>query len=280
MRTVTQSTFASEVVISSRRTRSQIFSDFWRLKELLWALTWRNIHVRYKQTAMGILWVLIRPLMMVGIYTAIFGWVAKLPSINGMPYSVMVLSGLVVWIFVAQTIAASAGSFHSDSAIVSKVYLPRLFIPLSHVLAGLVDFLVTLVFLCGLMLYKHVAFSSHLWALAGVLFFMIFLAFGVGLLLAALTLKYSDVQHVTPFLLQLGFYAAPIVYNSQIVPREYHWLYYLNPMAGLVDSLRWSLLGQPLEVFFVLESVAMCLLIFILGVLLFRAIEPVMIDQL
>lgn len=269
-----------EILISSRQPQAQAIAEFWRLRELLLALTWRNVHVRYKQAAIGVLWVVIRPLIMVAIYTAIFGIVAKLPSIDGVPYSVMVLSGLVSWIYLSTAVSTSSNSFFSDSSILTKVYLPRMFIPLSHVLAALVDFLVTFAFLVGLMFWKGVAFTPNVFALGFVILFMTFFSFSFGLLLGTLTIRFRDVQHITPFIIQAGFYLSPVVYNSQLVPQQYQWLYYLNPAAGLIDSFRWCLLGQPVHLPFLIESLAATAVIFVLAIFSYRSIEPIMIDQL
>ncbi len=209
----------------------------WRYRELLWVLTERDIKVRYKQTALGFAWAIIQPVMMMVVFSVFFGSLARMPS-DGLPYPIFVYAGLLPWTFFATAIANSAGSLVNSSNLVSKVYFPRLVIPLSSVGSALVDFAVAGGVLLGMCAWYGVGWSLNLLAAPVLIAGTIFIALGVGVLLSALTVAYRDFRYVIPFLVQFWMFATPVVYPASLVPETWRWLLFLNPMAGFIEGFR------------------------------------------
>jgi len=225
------------------------FRELWEFRELLYFLTWRDIKVRYKQTSVGIAWILFQPLAMMLVFTIFFGILAKIPS-GGIPYPVFVFSGLVPWQFFSRTIMECANSLIYDQRLISKVYFPRLLVPSGKILAGLIDFAISLMLL-GLLMYLYgVIPGSGLLLMPLFIVVMVTAALGVGYWVAALNVEYRDLGVALPFLVQLWMFVTPVVYSSEMVPESWRLLYGLvNPMAGVVEGFRWSLFGSSAGIY-------------------------------
>lgn len=216
--------------------------DLWMYRELLYFLTWREIKVRYKQTAIGAAWAIIQPLFNMLVFSLFFGRLAKMPS-DGIPYPVFSLAGLVPWTFFANGLTQSANSLVGNSNLITKVYFPRLAIPISSVLSGLIDFVLSFILLVGMMLIYGVHPGLQMLWLPGFVLLAVSTALGAGLWLSALNVEYRDVRYVVPFLVQFWMFATPIVYPSSLLKEPWKTLYGLNPMAGVIEGFRWALLG-------------------------------------
>lgn len=246
--------------------------EIWHYRELLWVLTERDIKVRYKQTVLGLAWALIQPVMMMLVFTIFFGHLAKMPS-DGIPYPIFVYAGLLPWTFFANAIASSAGSLVGSANLVSKVYFPRLVIPLSSVGSGLVDFAIAGLLLLAMCVWYAVPWTSNLLAAPFLVLGTVFIALGVGVFLSALTVSYRDFRYVIPFLVQFWMFATPIVYPASLVPEPWRWVLFLNPMAGLIEGFRSAFLGRPFDWPAIALSLLVAGLIFAVGVTYFKQVE-------
>ena len=249
--------------------------DLWEHRELVFFLAWRDLKVRYKQTVLGVLWVVLQPLLMTLVFTIVFGrFVAPTTDSGAMPYPLFAFCGLWPWQFFAYVLNNSSNSLVASERLITKVYFPRLVIPLSGVLSGLVDFAVAFGVLLGLIIYYGIAPTPALWLLPGFLLLAVTCAVGVGLWLAALTIQYRDVRHMIPFLSQVWFFLSPVAYPITLVPENWLWLYALNPMAGVIQGIRWSLVGggQMLGGW-VWLSVMVTALLLVSGLYYFRGVE-------
>jgi lipopolysaccharide transport system permease protein len=246
--------------------------ELWAYRELLWVLTARDIKVRYKQTILGIAWAVIQPVMIMIVFSIFFGRLAKVPS-EGFPYPVFVYAGLLPWTFFANAISQSSNSIISSTNLITKIYFPRLIIPLSSIGAGIVDFLISTVILLLLMLYYGVAFTSNLLFAPLLLLAVIFIALGIGSWLAALNVSFRDFRYVIPFMIQVWLFITPVIYPTTMIPEKWHWLYYLNPMAGLIEGFRSAFLGKPFDIVGPSISFSVAIACFIIGVLYFRKVE-------
>ena len=216
--------------------------DLWRYRELAYFLCWRDIKVRYKQTALGALWAVIQPFCQMIVFTVIFGRVEELKS-GDMPYPIFLYSGLLAWHYFANALSSAGNSLVNNAHIISKVYFPRMLVPGSAALAGLVDFAVASVMLAGLMVYYGFAPGWEILLVPYLVLFTFLSAVGVGLWLAALNVQYRDVRHAIPFIVQTGMFLTPVIYPVSLLPDRWEWLLYLNPMAGLIESFRACVLG-------------------------------------
>ncbi len=248
--------------------------ELWEYRELLYFMTWREVKVRYKQTAIGAAWALIQPLFTMVVFALFFGKLAKMPS-DGIPYPVFSLAGLVPWTFFANGLGQSANSLVGNANLVSKVYFPRLSVPIAVIFSGLVDFWLSFVMLIGFMLIEGVHPSPRILWLPAFLLLAIVTSLGVGLWLSALNVEYRDVRYVVPFLVQFWMLATPVAYPSSLVKTEpWRSLYGINPMVGVVDGFRWSLLGTGNTPGLMLViSVLVSLLLLVGGGYYFRRME-------
>jgi lipopolysaccharide transport system permease protein len=246
--------------------------ELWAYRELLWVLTARDIKVRYKQTVLGAAWAIIRPVTTMVIFSIVFGQLAKMPS-DGFPYPVFVYAGLLPWTFFAGAISTSGQSLIGSSHLISKVYFPRLIIPMSSIGAGLLDLAISSVILLLLMLWYQVPWTVNLLAAPLLLLATSFAALGIGTLLSALTVAYRDFSHLTPFLVQVWMYVTPIIFPLSIVPERWQWPMYLNPMTGLVQGFRSAFLGTPFDATSLFISCAISLATFAAGVAYFERVE-------
>jgi len=246
--------------------------ELWAYRELLWVLTARDIKVRYKQTVLGAAWAILRPVLTMLIFSVVFGVMAKMPS-DGLPYPVFVYAALLPWTFFAAAISTSGQSLVGSTHLVSKVYFPRLIIPLSSIGAGLVDFAISTVILLLMMLWYGVGWSVNLLVAPLLLAATIFIALGVGTLLSALTVAYRDFTHLTPFIVQIWMYITPVIFPVSLVPERWQWLLYLNPMTGLVEGFRAAFLGKPFDLSGLGISFAIAIVFFVIGVAYFEKVE-------
>lgn len=233
----------NEITIEAGRAEGQYWRDLWRYRELFYFLAWRDILVRYKQTVIGVAWAVIRPLLTMLVLTLVFGKLAKMPS-NGVPYPILVFSGMLPWQFFANAFADSGNSLVSNAGMISKVYFPRLVVPVSSVITSLVDFLISALML-GLMMAYYLYTPGRSIIMLPVFILLAFAtAFGSGLWISALMVRYRDFRYIVPFVVQFGLYLSPVGYISSLVPEEWRLLYSLNPMVGVIDGFRWALLGD------------------------------------
>lgn len=245
----------------------------WQYRELLLFLVWRDVIVRYKQSALGIGWVVIQPLVAMIIFSVIFGRLARLPS-EGVPYAVFTYAALLPWQLVTQAVSRSASSVVSNSSLITKVYFPRLVLPAAATLATVVDFAISLVVFFGLLAVFRIWPGWPLIFLPLLIVFGILTALAAGLWLAALNVRYRDIAYVTPFLIQISLYLSPVAYSSQLVPAgPWRVLYALNPLAGLIQGFRWALARGPAPDFTFLVSVAVVFVLLVSGVYYFRRAE-------
>jgi len=248
----------------------------WEYRELLFFLVWRDVKVRYKQTALGVLWVVLQPLVSMAIFTVLFGVLLKVPS-GDAPYPVFAFAGLLPWNYFSQSLTRASTSLVQSSHLITKIYFPRLVIPLSGVFSSLVDFAISFVVLFVLMLLYGVMPTARMLLLPALLLLALVTALGFGLWLSALNVKYRDVGYLLPFLIQIWMYLTPVVYGSGLIPERYRFLLSLNPMTGVVEGFRWALLGGELESYLsaplLALSVGISLVVLVTGALFFRTTE-------
>jgi len=262
-------------VIEAGRSERHYWADLWRYRELFGFLVWRDILVRYKQTTIGLAWALLRPLLSIIVFTIVFGKLAGLPS-DGVPYPILVCAGLLPWQFFAGAFSEAGASLVGNASIISKVYFPRLIIPASAVIVGLVDFAISLLILAGLMLWYGYPPD---WRIATLPLFVVIAlaaALGAGIWIAALNVRYRDFRFIIPFIVQFGLYISPVGFSSSIVPEQWRLAYALNPMAGVIDGFRWAILQSNEAMLYwpgFLVSVLIVILVFASGVWYFRRTE-------
>jgi lipopolysaccharide transport system permease protein len=221
-------------------------AELWRYRELLYFLTLRDVKLRYKQTLLGAAWAIIQPLCAMLLFTLVFGRLARLPS-DDIPYPVFAYAGLVPWTFFSNAITNAANSLVGSTSLITKIYFPRMIIPAGPVLAGLVDLAIALLLLVPLLIYYRITLTWHLLFLPVFICMGTLLAFGVGMLLAALNVKYRDIRYALPFLVQLWLFASPVIYPLSITPPRWRWIFTLNPVTGVIEGTRSSLFGRPFD---------------------------------
>jgi lipopolysaccharide transport system permease protein len=252
--------------------------ELWAYRELLYFLVWRDIKVRYKQTALGAAWVIIQPLLTMIVFTLFFGNLAKVPS-DGIPYPLFAFTGLVPWTLFAFALTESSGSLVSNQNLITKVYFPRLIIPLASVLAGLVDFAISFGVLLLFMLYYGVVPTVFILTVPLFVMLAVLAALSVGIWLSALNVEFRDVRYTIPFLTQLWLFLTPLAYASSLIPPRWRVIYGLNPMAGVVEGFRWALLGQTAAPGLLLAaSVSVVVLLLVGGMFYFRRMERTFAD--
>jgi len=247
--------------------------ELWEYRELLYFLTWRDIKVRYKQTVLGAAWAVIQPFFMMVVFSLFFGRLAKVPS-DGIPYPVFTFCALLPWQLFAHALTESSNSVVASQNLITKVYFPRLIVPISAVLAGLLDFAIAFVILLGMLLYYGIVPGWQIATLPAFIVLAIMTALGIGLWLSALNVQYRDVRYTINFLVQIWLFATPVAYPSSLIPEKWRPLYGLNPMAGVVEGFRWALLGKanpPGAMLWV--SIAVVVLMLLGGLFYFRRME-------
>lgn len=269
-----------EIIIEAGRTEAQYWRDLWRYRELFYFLAWRDILVRYKQTAIGVAWALIRPFLTMIVFSVVFGRLANLPSEGNAPYPILVFAALLPWQFFANALAECSNSLIDNSNLISKVYFPRLVVPTSAVIVSFVDFLISGMILLALMAWYNFVPDWRILTLPVFIAIAFAAAMGAGLWLAALNVQYRDFRYVVPFLVQFGLYISPVGFSSSIVPQQWRLLYSLNPMVGVIDGFRWAILGNNSAIYLSGFSLSLLLVIFLFssGIWYFRRMEKSFAD--
>lgn len=271
-----------EIIIEPGRAEKNYWRDLWRFRELFYILAWRDIKVRYKQTVIGAAWSIIRPLLTMIIFTIVFNKVAKLPSVGNVPYAILVYAAMLPWQFFANALSESSGSLLGNANLITKVYFPRLIIPASSVIVSLIDFAISFLILVLLCFWYQYIPSWHIIFLPLFIILVFFVAFGLGILLTALNVKFRDFRYIIPFIIQFGLYISPVGFNSNVVPEKYQWLYSLNPMVGVIDGFRWCIISSDmsLNLYSFWMSIVITIVVTILGVQYFRKMEKGFADSI
>jgi len=259
-------------IASSKGWRTIDLRELWAYRELFLALASRDIKIRYKETVLGCLWAIIQPLMGMVVFSVIFGHWAKISS-EGYPYAVFVYAGLLPWTFFANALSGSSNSILASSQLITKVYFPRLIVPLATIGSGLVDFFIASGVMFLLMFYYGVGWTPYLLALPLLIALVAFIALGIGTLLSALVVAYRDFRFAIPFLLQFWMYTTPVVFPIDLVPLHWRWMLYLNPMAGTIDGFRSAFLGKPFNWDVLGLSFVSGVVMFLIGVFYFEQVE-------
>jgi lipopolysaccharide transport system permease protein len=271
------------IYIEPGRTEKNYWKDLWRYRELFYILSWRDLKIRYKQTIIGVTWSLLRPLLTMMIFTFVFGYLAKFDS-GTVKYPVLVFAGLLPWQFFSSGLIEASNSLIGNERLISKIYFPRMIIPASSVITSLVDFLISLLLMIVLLIWFGVIPSINLFFLPFFIILSFFASFGVGVWLTALNVKYRDFKHVVPFLVQLGLYVSPVGFTSAVatsmISEKYRLLYYLNPMAGVIDGFRWCFFGDrtPMNWNGMFISLFVTLFFLYIGIRTFRKMEKSFAD--
>ena len=264
----------NEIILESGRSERHYWRDLWRYRELFYILAWRDITVRYKQTAVGVAWSLVRPILTMIVLTFVFGKLGKMPS-GGAPYSLMVFAGMLPWQFFASALSESGNSLVANSNLISKVYFPRLVVPASSVITSFVDFLISAIFLILLMGYYSFLPPAQIILLPAFVALAFAASLGIGLWIAALMVKYRDFKFIIPFAVQFGLYISPVGFTSIAIPEQYRTIYSLNPIVGVIDGFRWCILGgeNQLDPLHITISIILIIILLFTGVIYFRHTE-------
>lgn len=267
------------LIIEAGRTERHYWLDLWRYRELFYFLAWRDILVRYKQTAIGVIWAILRPFLTMVVFTVVFGSLGKFPS-EGAPYALMVFAAMLPWQFFANSLSEASNSLIGNANLISKVYFPRLIIPSSAVITSFVDFLISMVILAGLMAWYRFVPGWRILTLPFFIAIAFAAAIGIGLWLTALNVKYRDFRYVVPFIVQFGLYISPVGFSSSVVPEKWRLVYSINPMVGVIDGFRWAILGGETTIYwpsFIL-SIGLVFIFLITGISYFRYTEKTFAD--
>lgn len=269
-----------ELVIEASAAERQYWHDLWRYRELFHILAWRDLAVRYKQTVIGVAWALIRPVLMMVIFTVVFGRIAKLPSDGSAPYAIMVLAGMLPWQFFSTALSESSNSLIQNSTLISKIYFPRLIVPAASVITSAVDLLISFSIMAVMMTFYNQ------WPDWRVVYLPLFIALGfaaatgAGLWLCALNVEYRDFRYIVPFIVQFGMYVSPVGFSSAVVPEQWRLLYSMNPMVAVIDGFRWSILRGGSQIYWpgLLVSIGLTAVLCCSGVWYFRKMERTFAD--
>src|SRR5258708_487904 len=270
----------NRIIIEPGRAEKNYWRDLWLFRELFYILSWRDIKVRYKQTVIGAAWSIIRPLLTTIIFTVVFSRVAKLSAPGGVPYAIMVFAGMLPWQFFANALAEASNSLIGNANLVSKVYFPRMIIPASSIITSLVDFGISFLLLVAMMLFYQYVPDIKIVLLPVFILMALMAAFGVGLYITALNVKYRDFRYIIPFIVQIGLYITPVGFSSAIIPEKWRLWYSLNPMVGIVDGFRWSILGEAIYWPGFLLSTSITFVFLWVGIRYFRKTEKTFADNI
>ena len=272
----------NHVVLEAGRADRQYWQDLWRYRELLLILAWRDVSVRYKQTTVGIAWAFIRPFLTTVVFTVVFGHIARVPADPSVPYALVVIGGLLPWTLFASVLGDASNSVISNANLISKVYFPRLIVPLATVLVALIDFAVSLSILALLMLWYGIVPGWQILLLPLFVMLALLASLGPAIWAAAIVVKYRDFRFVVPFVLQFGLYVSPVGFPSSVVPERWRLLYNLNPMVGIIDGFRWCIVGGDSPIYWpgFLTSLGVMVFFLWLGIRTFRRIERGFADMI
>lgn len=268
-----------DLVIEPGRSEKNYWNDLWRFRELFIFMAWRDILVRYKQTAIGLSWSILRPVLTMIVFTVVFGRIAKLPS-EGVPYPILVYSALLPWQFFSTSFSDASASLVGNSNMLTKLYFPRLIIPVSTIIVNLIDFFISFIILIVLMMWYNFVPGWTILCLPLFLFLAFVASLSVGLYVAALNVKYRDFKYVIPFVVQFGLYISPVGFSSNVVPQKWKLLYSVNPMVGIIDGFRWSILGGKSQIYVpgLLLSIGVITVLLFLSIRYFRKTEKTFAD--
>ena len=269
------------IVIEAGKSEKNYFRDIWRYRELFYFLSWKDILVRYKQTVIGIAWSVIRPVLTMIVFTIIFGKIAKLPSVDA-PYPILVFTALLPWQFFANALQESSNSLISNANMISKIYFPRIIMPISSMIVALVDFAISFVLLAIIMAAYRFAPSWKIVFMPLFLLLAIIVSTGAGLLISALNVKYRDFRYIVPFIIQFGLYISPVGFSSDTIPGKWRMIYSLNPMVGVIDGFRWSIIGKGVQFYMpgFIISVILTIILFLVALIYFRKTEKTFADRI
>jgi lipopolysaccharide transport system permease protein len=268
-----------DLVIEPGRSEKNYWNDLWRFRELFFFMAWRDILVRYKQTAIGLAWSVIRPVLTMIVFTVIFGRIAKLPS-EGVPYPILVYAAMLPWQLFATSFSDASSSLITNSNMLTKIYFPRLIIPVSTVIVNVVDFLISFLILGALMIWYHFVPGWRMLYLPFFLVLVFITSISAGLYVAALNVKYRDFKYIVPFVVQFGLYISPVGFSSNIIPEKWKLLYSLNPLVGIIDGFRWAILGGSNKIYLsgMCLSIAVIILLLFVSIRYFRKMEKTFAD--
>jgi lipopolysaccharide transport system permease protein len=268
------------LVIEPGRTEKNYWTDLWRYRELFLILAWRDVAVRYKQTVIGILWAILRPLVTMVVFTVLFGRIAKLPSDGQAPYALMVFAAMMPWTLFANALSEASNSLINNANLIGKIYFPRLIIPTATLVTAFIDFLISFAILICMMVYYQFVPGWQIMLLPAFIILALLASLGPGLWITALNVKYRDFRYVIPFLVQFGLYISPVGFSSAVIPEKWRLLYSVNPMVGVIDGFRWCLLGgnSPLYLPGFLLSLLLIAIFLWRGISRFRKTEKTFAD--
>ena len=269
-----------EIIIRPGLTEKNYWKDLWTYRELFYILSWRDIKVRYKQTVIGAAWSIVRPVLTTVIFYFIFSRIAKLENPGGAPYILMVFAGMLPWQFFSNALSEASTSLVGNSNLITKVYFPRMIIPASAVITSLVDFFISFGIMIVMMIWIGFVPPIQVLLLPVFTLMAFFCAFGVGLYLTALNVKYRDFRYILPFIVQFGLYVTPVGFSSAVIPEKWRIWVSLNPMVGVIDAFRWSLLNEPFHLQSLLISIVVTILFLVIGVRYFRKLERSFADNI
>ena len=268
-----------DLIIEPGRSERNYWNDIWRFRELFLFMAWRDILVRYKQTAIGLAWSIIRPVLTMIVFTVVFGRLAKMPS-GGAPYPILVYAALLPWQFFSTSFSDASSSLIGNSNMLTKIYFPRLIIPVSTIIVNIIDFLISFAILVVLMIWYDFVPEWRILCLPLFLFLAFVVSLSAGLYVAALNVKYRDFKYIVPFVVQFGLYISPVGFSSDIVPQKWKLLYSLNPLVGIIDGFRWSILGGDRQIYWpgMMLSIGIVILMLIFSIRYFRKTEKTFAD--
>jgi len=268
----------SDYYFDSSKKNLYYFKELLNYKDLFYSLAWREFRVRYAQTFLGFLWALLQPIATLLIFFFVFGKAIKVDTGN-IPYPVFALTGLTAWSYFSFVITTAGRSVISESGMIKKIFFPRLVIPLSIALVGIIDFAISFVLLILAMLYFNIPITTNIFWLPVFLILIFLVSVGVGIWISALSIRFRDVQHIIPFFIQIGLYATPVAYSSAAIPLKYQLLYHLlNPLAGVIEGFRWCMIGGDINFNYLIYSTIIILIVFISSIFYFRKVEKIMAD--
>jgi lipopolysaccharide transport system permease protein len=268
------------IILKAGVANKNYWRDLWDYRDLFYILSWKEFKVRYKETIIGTAWSVVRPLLTTIIFTFIFNRVAKFVSPGNTPYLLMVFTAMLPWQFFSNAVADGSNSLIGNSGLINKVYFPRIIVPISTIITSIIDLLISLVILLGMFLVFQ--FQPPLQAVLLPLFIAltIIISTGFAIFFSAVTVRFRDFRFIIPFVIQIGLYITPVGFSSSLIPEEWRWLYYINPMAGMVDGFRWCVLDEPMNWLYFTESLVIGGLFLLFGLFYFRSIEKGISDKM
>jgi len=268
------------LIIEPGRTEKNYWADLWRYRELFIILAWRDISVRYKQTVIGVVWAILRPFLTMIVLTVIFGRIAKLPSDGGAPYALLVFSAMLPWHLFSNAMSEASNSLINNEKLISKVYFPRMIIPVATIVTAFIDFSISFFILIGLMVFYQFSPGWHIIFLPVFILLELLASLGPGLWITAFNVKYRDFRYVIPFIVQFGLYVSPVGFSSNVISKDWRLLYSINPMVGVIDGFRWCILGGESPLYWPGFVISLIVIIFFLwlGITHFRKMEKTFAD--